>query len=153
MRWYLLSGSEMMPLKDLLNKEGKFMLKRIILCIGIVACLLLLFYYIMYSDTNSLVEDFANVVSGTTIEGVQYGEMERYDVVDDFIKRDRVEGIKLEREWVWHNFKKGYMEVLYSYYYYNQYGERTYGARRIESKWYIEKINGRWVVVAIEEKP
>ena len=78
-------------------------------------------------------------------------EVKRYDTSDlgtDVIRKARVTPLL-----ALHNFKEGIVYVNYSAEARNQEGECVWGAWMIESKWYIRKENGRWVITEVAEAP
>lgn len=126
--------------------------KRLIL----ILLLLLLFVIIacvsMLYNTNQVIDDFKNVVSGSIDRNVDYGELlERYDVFNckGFERAD----VEIRRTFVMHNFKRGIMNVNYTIYAYDKDGVVIYGSHNVPSTWHIEKTNGRWTVVKISEAP
>lgn len=124
----------------------------------IVAVLCVVFagmvYLMMLLDTNSIIDDFTAVVNGDARQSVDYGELIRYDGKRYSVNYCRAY-FKINRSFVIHNFKEGYMNVKYTIQYFDDKGEEIYGvgAWDIPTKWYIKKIDGRWKVVNIEEAP
>ena len=59
--------------------------------------------------------------------------------------------LSLRRTWVWHDGKRGYMNIVYTACYYDSTGDLVSGSWNVDSKWYIEKRNGKWEVVDIYE--
>ncbi len=59
--------------------------------------------------------------------------------------------LSLRRSWVWHNGKTGYINIIYTACYYDDEGNLASGSWKIDSKWYIEKQDGKWKVVDIYE--
>lgn len=112
-------------------------------------------YCSLYISTENLLDDFKDIVTNQRQEGISYDQLERYALptfVYDNISYDSV-NIKVRRLFVLHNFRKGIVWVKYSYIAYDKEGNILAGTNNILSKWYIEKKNGRWKVVKIEEKP
>ena len=110
------------------------------------------FYLSILFTTNSVINDFYNIVNNNMTKNIPYGELERYQIPSfDDMTYKKTEA-KISRVFVFHNFKKGIMYVKYSYIAYDVNGEVITGSTNVYSKWYLEKENGRWIVVDIEEK-
>ena len=128
------------------------MKKIIIITLLLFTIFTTVFYLFMLRDTNNIVVDFTNVVSGKRVMDVEYGALERYDYTKYFQIKG-VSNVTLKRTFVFHNFKKGYMNVIYSYEINNGNENNSVGASKVHSRWYIEKKIGRWKVIEIDEKP
>ncbi len=121
-----------------------------ILIVCMILFMQLLSYYRMYKDTDSLVEDYYDVIYNSKKSDIDYGELlVGYDYSDDY-NIESIENVDLERDFVEHNYYKGYMDVRCSYKINLQETEiPPINSCRYTTRWYIEKINGRWRVYAI----
>ena len=133
--------------------KGEDDMRKIILTISIaiVTCSIL-YICAMVKDVENVRQDFFNVVCDKMVNGVDYGKLERYYRAKRF-EIKTVDNLKLEIDFLWHNFKEGYMNVLYSYDINKNDVNNTVGAGRVESKWYIRKEGTRWIVYDIYELP
>ncbi len=111
------------------------------------------YYLAMLCTTNSVVEDFYNVVNNNMDENISYEELKRYKVPSFENTTYKNTDTKINRIFVVHNFNKGIMYVKYSYIMYDINGHTISGSSNVYSKWSIEKVGKRWTVVDIEEKP
>ena len=105
---------------------------------------------VMIKSVENVKTDFFNVVCGKKEDGVDYGLLSRYDHSKDFEIKS-VDDLNLEIDSVFHNSEEGYMNVVYSFDI-NK-GSHGTGAYNINSKWYIKKVNNRWIVYDIDEAP
>ena len=138
-------------------------LKRVILNRGIINMykkLLILFlliilgsYSAMLFTTNSVINDFYDVVNNDLDESNSYGELERYKVPSFASVTYKETNSKIRRIFVLHNSNKGVMYVKYSYIMYDVTGDVITGSTNIFSKWYLKKSGNRWLVTDIDEKP
>lgn len=135
------------------------MSKKTVKIIGIVLAIVIaipiLFYGAMVIDTNSVIHRAKAHFSGNIRPDVT-DPLNRYNFIWN---RDRsyhdaktVES-SISREFVWHNFKDGYIDVKYYCKYYDENGKLGYGSAGVHSKWIIHKENGQWKVVKIIEAP
>lgn len=125
--------------------------KLIIFCF--VALLIIIyqtFQFIMIKSVENVKSDFFDIVSGERKEGVDYGALIYFDHSDRF-EIKTVDNLEFEIEYVFHNNKKGYMDVRYSFQI-NRFEDTSTGTGPGWSKFYIEKKDKRWVVVKIEEQ-
>jgi hypothetical protein len=106
----------------------------------------------MVIDTNSIVFDFKNCISGKDISD-DIKETELYYMYFNDDEVGYVTDVNVRRYFVLHNFHKGVMYVNYTYKTFDKSGKQIRGAHKVSSKWYIEKQNGRWLVYDIDENP
>lgn len=126
-------------------------MKKLIL---IIIFLFIVVYVSMIADTNSVIRDFKDVISGIEKgDVIRNSALSRYSVYGQTKTDVSRANIKIIRLITLHNFHKGFIKVKYSYERYDQNNHRINGSWNIYSTWYIEKINGKWVVVRIKEKP
>ena len=59
--------------------------------------------------------------------------------------------ISINRGWIFHDFKKGFINVNYHVRQYSN-EKKVYSASAF-SKWLIERVDGKWEIVKIIEKP
>ena len=117
----------------------------------IIVGILLVVYFIFLFDTNSVINDFRDVVKGEIEQNTEYGALMRYDSTGypDFSKAN----VQVHRLFVKHDFKEGHMYVCYTIELYNDKGENIAGSWNVISKWCIKKIDGRWQITNIQEAP
>lgn len=121
----------------------------------LIAILLLpiFIYFLIVNNTNSIIYDFKNCIKCNDIsQEISSTELYRY-YYDDFQGTVADADVNIKRIFVFHNFNKGIMYVKYSCEKYDQSGNHLYGSSNVYAKWYIEKNEGRWVVVKVEENP
>ena len=127
-------------------------MKKLYVIIVVIVLILTFVYILMYRDTDSLEIDFHNIVCNQKNNNVNYGALNRYDYAQHYNIKD-VSGLKLRRNFVWHDFNRGCIYVQYSFNISYNDSDVSPGAHKVHSKWYIEKQNGRWVVTDIDERP
>ena len=107
----------------------------------------------MLKDVENIKKDFFDFVCNQRSMNLDYGAFkESYDYTR-YIDVKTVDNLELDIDFVKHNFKEGYMYVKYSYDINKNDENNRVGAGGVESKWYIKKIDGRWIVYKIEEDP
>ena len=106
----------------------------------------------MFFDTNNIIEDFTNCMSGENIpNGLENTTIyEWYNEPNSTVDKCSID---IKRYFVIHNFSKGVMYVNYTYKAFDEKGNYIKGSSNIISKWYIQKHNDRWLVTKIKEKP
>ena len=107
----------------------------------------------MFINTNNVLDDFKELKLFKAERNKDYGRLYGAYYREDLEGKIKNVDLKCNRIFVVHNFKKGMMVVRYSNITYDYNDEVTDGNKNAISKWYIEKKNGRWVVVDIDEKP
>lgn len=121
--------------------------------VGIFVASIILIYGIMFINTNNVLDDFKELKLFKAERNKDYGRLYGAYYREDLEGKIKNVDLKCNRIFVVHNFKKGMMVVRYSNITYDYNDEVTDGNKNAISKWYIEKKNGRWVVVDIDEKP
>ncbi len=106
-------------------------------------------YIVMLCDTGSVLQDFRDCVSGEATESLKDSAL--YEMYYN-ANAERAE-VKVRRNFVIHNFKKGIIYANYTYRAFDKDGNEVRGNHKVPTKWYIEKKNGRWMVVDIDERP
>jgi len=125
--------------------------KRILIIVGMFVGIVLGAYLIMLIDTNPVVNEVKNVMSGQiSKELTQDTPLSMYNTAD---WNPTSVNISIRRVFVWHNFRDGYMRVIYTYKAFDSSGTGLTGSSRVLSKWTIHKENGKWVITDIEEAP
>lgn len=107
---------------------------------------------VMIKSVENIKKDFFNVVNNSKATDIDYAALLRYDY-SEYFEVKSVDNLKLDIVSVFHNFNNGYMNVIYSYEINNDELNKSVGADRIASKWYIKKNDSRWIVYDIEEAP
>lgn len=115
----------------------------------ILVILLCLYYFIMLMPTNSIMSRAEKIFNGEIIAD-ENDPLNRYNKDWSLVQNTRTK-LSLRRSWVWHDGKKGYMNIVYTACYYDSTGDLVSGSWNVDSKWYIEKRNGKWEVVDIDE--
>ena len=125
-----------------------FNLKKIMLLLFL---LLFLFYVVLFLNTNSVMR---------CAKAVFLGEISLEEVVDTPLYRYypkeleiATTDLSINRIFVVHNFKKGYIWVKYDEERMDSFGNILSGSWNVVSRWKIHKQNGEWKVVEIEEDP
>ncbi len=132
--------------------------KKILIGIGLTALiaifLMIVVYYFMYVDTNSVFNYAKDVFLGKVPhEEVEDTPLSTYDVTerDDIVTVD----LEISRAFVIHNFTDGYIFVKYDCRGYDENGEFSYGAATGTfphwDRWTIHKENGEWEIIDIFE--
>ena len=106
----------------------------------------------MFINTNSLISDVKNIMSGNVEKSItENNPVSMYNRKGEFgtisVK------VKISRMFVLHNFFDGYMWINYTYEGYDVNGEHTYGSWKIPSLWKIHRENGNWKILEIKEAP
>lgn len=125
-------------------------IKAIVVAVIFLLFAAILYYLFIILPTNVLFVEAKNIFNGGAY--AQEGDpLARYN----FEYRKNAVSVEswVRRIWVWHNGQKGYMLVNYTCRYFDADGEAVSWSVGIDSKWYIEKQNGKWVVTDIEEAP
>ena len=129
-------------------------MKLLLRIVTALLAMVILLYAAMFYSTNNVIEDFKACVSGKDVSnGVEDAQLYKYYNYKADNGRAVDADVEIRRLFVLHNFKKGVMYVEYSCETFDEEGNTVYGAAGIPSKWYIERNNGRWEVVEIEEDP
>jgi len=123
-----------------------------IIVAAIIVLLLMLYYAIFFYPTNDLFSEAKSVLAGEKVVD-ESNPLWRYNFRKKYYPDTETIESSIGRIWVWHNGKKGVMQVLYSVRYYDKNGKIDYCSIGIPSKWYIEKENGKWKVTKIDEHP
>lgn len=118
-------------------------------------CVLAFIYYcVMLSNTNTLFADAKAIFEGKkTVTDDNPLYRYRFDSESYPGNATKEINLSISRVWVWHNFKNGYMKVIYSVRYLDENGEIVSCSIGVPSKWYIEKNDGEWKITKIEEAP
>jgi hypothetical protein len=121
-----------------------------IILIGINVVLLL--YMIMYHDTDEVMDQAIVLMSSASEKeipagtpGAQYDMPEAYDEFDI-----NMVDVTIRRYFVLHNFSRGYMWIYYDYSTYDPDQEHWFGASSYAC-WTIQKVDGTWRIVDIDE--
>ena len=123
--------------------------KIVLLCVLILVAI----YFLMLYNTNSVIKDFYSVVNNKMKEDISYGDLEIYKIPSFRGMKYKYTDAKIKRVFVLHNFRRGVMYIKYTYIAYDENDVLITGSSEVDSKWYIQKINGRWIVTDIEERP
>ena len=126
------------------------MKKIIIACFAIFIIGPILFRVFMYYTSKDVFTYAEKVMRGEVpLEETAGRKVDRYQYKLDY-PIDKV-NVTLKVIWVVHDFYKGEAEVYYHMAHYSN-GLNVFGSVAY-STWYIEKINGKWEIVKIIEKP
>ena len=117
--------------------------------LGLIIC----FYLLMLHSTDSVINDFkACIRCAPEAQELQSSALYRR-YFDDFGGRVVDANISIKRIFVCHNFKKGFMYVIYTCEKLDSSGNHVAGSSDVTSTWFIEKQSGKWVVTAVREAP
>ena len=110
-------------------------------------------YCIMLIDTNPLMDEVKDVFLGKLIiEETQGFPIDRYNLRYRNDAELLSEELSIVRLFTIHNFREGYIWARYTHY--RQYAERQLsGSYRVTTKWRIEKVDRKWRIVEIHERP
>jgi len=61
--------------------------------------------------------------------------------------------LKLHRVFTLHDFKHGYIWIIYTQIVFDENGAMVCGTGNSDARWEIQKINGRWEVIDVKEDP
>ena len=129
------------------------MKKSILLTVVVILCLCIATYasimFYMVKSVKNIEEDFYAVTHNQKSPDIDYGMLLYYDYTDE-CEIESVKEYEFDLDYVWHNTKRGYVEVTYRYLI-NGKVEKNYRGSSGVSRWYIEKRNNRWIVTKIEE--
>ena len=124
------------------------MKKTIFIIIGII----IMFYLIMVLNTNSIVREVKNIMSGNVkIADTQNTPLNMYNFSDTLLNAEV--NVKITRLFVLHNFFDGYIWVNYTYETIKNDNGVMPCSTNILSKWKIHKENGIWKIIEIIETP
>ena len=106
----------------------------------------------MFINTNQVIDDIANVVSGNVDKTITNG------LPIDFFNRQGQSGTvsvnyNIKRLFVLHNFREGYIWIRYTWQGYDNFGKRTYSSVNIPCCLKIQKANGKWVIIQVSVAP
>ena len=100
----------------------------------------------MFLNTNTLFAEAKAIFEGKKAVNDD-NPLYRYRFDSESYPGNATKGIdvSISRVWVWHNFKNGYMKVIYSVRYLDENGKIVSCSIGVPSKWYIEKmmVNGK----------
>jgi len=107
----------------------------------------------MLIDTNPLMDEVKDVFLGKLIiEETQGFPIDRYNLRYRNDAELLSEELSIVRLFTIHNFREGYIWARYTHY--RQYAERQLsGSYRVTTKWRIEKVDRKWRIVEIHERP
>ena len=127
-------------------------MKKSIKILGIVLCVILIIYFIMFFSTNKLVNDVENIMLGRVPADVTEGkEIHRYNNSAVYLNAEV--DVSITRLFVVHNFSDGYMWVKYSYVTKKNDKDILPSSVNVISRWKIHRENGKWEIVEIVEEP
>ena len=115
---------------------------------------LIIFRGIMVYTTNDLINYveriMLNEIPLEEVEGTIYKHFHPiaiYPIDVDIFNCD----VKVHKGWIFHDLKKGEINVIYHVRYYDD--NKIFGGCNVPSKWLIERVDGKWEIVKIIEKP
>lgn len=131
------------------KQDSKVYMNKKTLILSIYIIVILSGYLSMLFSTNSAIKDFYDVINSKMSEKTSYGELVRYKVYSFDGKTYKIKNAKVNRVFVFCNSKKGAMYVKIKY---DENKNVTEGIHNVYAKWYIQKINGKWLVTDINDK-
>ena len=109
-------------------------------------------YLIMFFNTDSIVKDVRNIMSGNVSKEVTAGlPVDMYNRKGDL--NTVSVAVKIHRVFVLHDFFDGYIWVNYTCEGFDSKGDQTYGSSKVNSCWKIHRNNGKWEITEIFEGP
>ena len=128
------------------------MKKKILICFSVVILSIFQLYYLMFINTNQVVDEVYAVMSGNVDVSVTNNTpLEKYNYSK--VVKDAKIKVKIHRLFVLHNFIDGYMWVNYSYETVGSKTDINPGAWNVVSKWKIHRNGWKWNIVEITERP
>ena len=135
---------------------GRLRRRLIAIAVSLVLALALAFSIaeaLMIEDTREFMEYADQVFSGE----IAYEELVKRTDPWFFFYYDRdgeyLVEYDLYRVFTWHDFKEGYITILYKFYFYDRItGELEYSTGEVRD-FYIEKIDGEWKLVGLNPIP
>ena len=125
--------------------------KRLFIIVFLIFVVLAFLHLFAIFDTNSVLADFKTVVTNDNVsEELLSTKLSHYYNEN---ANDNLTQVDISRRFVCHNFKSGVMYVNYTFKISDGNGVLLRGSHNVDSKWYIEKVCGKWVVTDIVEKP
>ena len=139
----------------------KKVVKTILLSILSLFVVCVIYYIIMFLNTNQLTRDVKNVMEGkVSYEEIEGKPIEHYYFKGGYETFDTVK-YNTTRIFVWHNFSKGYIWLHDQWEVRDSNGNLVAGSGAKDwpmtyeypTKWIIEKHNGKWEIVDIDSHP
>jgi len=121
----------------------------------VVAAIVLVFYFIILLNTNSLMREVRSTFLGevdpseTPNRGIHAYNLGRHVNHYDCYDVD----LTVIRLFTFHNFHKGYVWVYYNYKVFDENRELISGSQNVFSKWRIQKEGETWEIIDIFERP
>lgn len=131
------------------KQGGKGFIKKKTLILSMYIIAILAGYLAMLFSTDSVIKDFYNVTSSKMSEKTSYGELVKYKVYSFDGGTYKMKSAKVNRVFVFCNSKKGAMYVKIKY---DVNKNATESIHDVYAKWYIQNVNGKWLVTDIDEK-
>lgn len=132
------------------NKNN--IIKSVCLSLAVIIAIPIIIYIVMVLDTNPIIENAKEHFYNPETMYSKDDPFYRYAKGKSYEDAELVK-FKLHRRFVYHNFKDGYMDVIYAIEYRDSNGKVLQAGGDIPSKWIIHKENGEWKVVEIIEGP
>ena len=129
--------------------------KKVFIVLISIVLLIVLMYVVLVVDTNGLIRDVKDLMLWKVPKENTAGmPIDRYNSNRSSYGYVLGEAkISIFRYFVLHDFKDGYIWLVYTYEAYDLNGELITGSNLIPTKWKIHKKNGKWEIVEIFEKP
>ena len=124
--------------------------KRIIIPVIVLAVLIVTYISLLVS-VSSVVNTVRSIYCGE-ISAAPDSPLKMYDISKRYPAMVYAD-MRITRLFVIHNGRHGFMYVLYSCEYMDANNKILNASGDILSKWEIEKKDGEWVIVSIEEAP
>lgn len=130
-------------------------IKKILWIFILIAAIALAFYSVMFIDAYSVIREVRSAFLGElTEEEVEDRPISRYDqsYIEDLLDKDEQIGSEIFIIFpiTIHNFKKGDIYAFYIYTSYTSEG-RICGGSAAFTNWEIQKFDGKWEIVKINE--
>lgn len=125
------------------------MKRRVYIMLIVIAFALIIVYASLLISVLPVIRDVKAILLNK--KPAYSSEVARYDT--SFLGTDVIRKVRLTPLLALHNFKEGIIYVNYSAEVWDQEGNCIWGSWMIESKWYIRKDDGQWVITDVIESP
>lgn len=121
-----------------------------------LSLLLVIAYIVLFINIFSLLHEVRAVFLGTVPSSETAGKpIAQYNRYGEYIEQGGIARTKLFffPYFTLHNFKNGYIWIIYSVEGYDSNGDLLYGTWLSSAKWRIQKNENKWEIIDITEAP
>jgi len=118
-----------------------------------VVAIFLVVYLVMFLSTNAVMRELERVFLLEVVSEETAGR-----AIDFFNEHDRIGGrnmavgdvyLRLRRTSVWHNFRTGYVRIVYTTRVSDEEGRLLWGSSGVLARLRIQRVNGAWEIVEV----